>query len=63
MTNLLTEVLLILTICLPTSDKCTDHVLATYDDAATCLVDASALRAATQDDQTFFITCMGVDSK
>lgn len=54
---------LLLTVCLPTSGECKELVVAEYSAVTECLVDASALRAATQDDHTFFITCMGVDSK
>lgn len=54
---------LLLTVCLPVSGECRELVVSDYPAVTECLLDATALRAATQDDATFYITCMGVDSK
>jgi hypothetical protein len=61
MNQLATEFLLILTVCLPISGECSDHAIAEYTAVSECLMDATALRGATQDDQVFFVQCMGVD--
>jgi hypothetical protein len=53
--------LLILTVCLPVSGECSDRVIAEYSAVSECLMDATALRGATQDDTVFFPVCMGVD--
>ena len=54
---------LLLTVCLPVSGECRELVVSEYPAVTECLVDASALRAATQDDTVFYLTCMGVDIK
>lgn len=56
-----TTFFLILTVCLPVSGECADHVLAEYPSVTECLMEATALRGATQDDKVFFPVCMGVD--
>ena len=54
---------LLLTVCLPISGECKELVVAEYSAVTECLMDATALRATTQDDETFYITCMGVETK
>ena len=54
---------LLLTVCLPISGECKELVVSEYSAVTECLVDATALRAATQDDTVFYITCMGAETK